>query len=140
MAGADSIPAAGPASGGSLAAVRQLSACLLALLRIRLELISLEIAEERDRWALLLVLGALAALLAAGTALFAALCITLYFWDTHRLTAALACTAALATASLGSAWRFRRSLGRMAAPAASSLEQLRADDAALRGPAPGASV
>jgi uncharacterized membrane protein YqjE len=131
LAGAESVP--GLASGGSLMAVRQLSACLLALLRIRLELISLEIAEERDRWALLLVLSAFAALLGAGAVLFAALCVTLLYWDTHRLTAALACTAALAIGGALCGWRLRRCLLRMDAPAASSLAQLRADEAALKG-------
>jgi uncharacterized membrane protein YqjE len=65
----------------------RLSAALLGLVRSRLELASIEFAEERERiqQQLTLLVAAVGMLLFA--VLFVATWIIVYFWDTNRLTA-----------------------------------------------------
>jgi uncharacterized membrane protein YqjE len=86
-------PARGPI-GGLLESLRNLLATAAAIAHTRLELLGTELQEEMHRVAAIMVWAAVA-LLAAGIGLFlAALGVIFVFWDTHRLVAALAVTAA----------------------------------------------
>jgi len=80
------------------APLRRLGASLLALGRIRLELFAIEVQEEKDRIASLLLWAVVAALLVGFGLVMAVLLITVALWDTHRLLAL-----GLATLLLGGA-------------------------------------
>lgn len=112
--------------------MRRLGESLLALGRIRLELLAIEVQEEKDRIALLLLWSVLTALAAGFGAVFVALFVTVVLWDTHRL-AALGGSAALfvALAVLG-VLRLQRLAGRHTTLFQSSIAELRQDGAALR--------
>jgi uncharacterized membrane protein YqjE len=123
-------------TGGSVSGpVRRLAASLIALGRIRLELLAIEVQEEKDRVASLLLWAVLTALLAGFGAVFVALFVTVVFWDTHRL-AGLGIAAALfvGLAALG-ALRLRRLVASGSTLFQASIAELRRDSDALR-PAP----
>ena len=115
--------------------VRRLGASLLALGRIRLELLAIEVHEEKERIAALLLWSVLNALLVGFGAILAALFVTVALWDTHRL-AALGVSALLfiGVGAVG-ALRVRRLAGGGSTLFQSSIAELREDSAALR-PAP----
>lgn len=112
--------------------VRRLGASLLALGRIRLELLAIEVHEEKERVAALLLWSVLTALLAGFGAVFAAVFVTAALWDTHRLAALGVSTVLfLGLAALG--WvRLRRLMGSGSTLFQSSIAELREDSAALR--------
>lgn len=123
--------AAPPPVSGTL---RRLGASLLALGRIRLELLALEIQEEKERLALLLFWSLFSAMLCGFGLMFLALWITAAWWDTHRVLAlAVSCLAFVGLALFG-VWRVRKLLSREERPLAASLAELRDDEDGLRGP------
>lgn len=124
-------------TGGVSGTVRRLGASLLALGRIRLELLSIELQEEKDRIASLLLWSVLTALMAGFGAVMVALFVTVALWDTHRL-AALGVSAALFVGlAVVGVLRVRRLVGQAAAPFQASIAELRQDSAALgRHPRP----
>lgn len=70
---------------GLFDSVKGLAAGGVAIVRTRLELLSTEVAEEKERFLSLLWLG-LAALFFIGLGIvFAAVLLTVAFWDSHRL-------------------------------------------------------
>ncbi len=112
--------------------VRRLGASLLALGRIRLELLAIEVHEEKERIAALLLWSVLTALLVGFGAILVALFVTVALWDTHRL-AALGVSALLfiGVGAVG-ALRVRRLAGGGSTLFQSSIAELREDSAALR--------
>ena len=118
---------------GLSGAAARLGASLLGLLRTRLELASVELAEERDRvqQQLTLLVAAMATFMFA--LLFAATWIVVYFWDTSRLTAIA--IVALVFAAAGVALLMLRSQAARAAPMpfAATIAEFERDRAALAG-------
>ena len=111
--------------------VASLLAALFGSVRTRLELASVEYAEERSR------LGAQLALLIAGMAcllfavLFVALGVVAWFWDSHRFAAILGVIVVFAGTGAALLWR-RAEVARSApTPFAASLAELEKDRAAL---------
>jgi uncharacterized membrane protein YqjE len=124
-------PPTGSAPGVS-ATVRRLGASFLALGRIRLELLAIEVQEEKERAVSMLFWGVLSALMTGFGLVFAALWLTVALWDSYRLLAlGGACGAFIAAAAFG-VWR----IGRLGAGGstlfAASLAELRADEQTLR--------
>jgi uncharacterized membrane protein YqjE len=76
-----------PRPGGLFDATARLGGTALALLRTRLELVTLEFEEERERATELLVLVLSAVLLALCALLFASIFVIAYFWEAYRLWA-----------------------------------------------------
>lgn len=116
--------------------LRRLGASLLALGRIRLELLAIEVQEEKERVAALLLWSVLTALLVGVGAVFAALFVTVALWDTHRL-AALGVSALLFFG--GGLYGFscmRRLSGAQSTLFQASIAELREDSAELRRPPP----
>lgn len=70
--------------GGSL---RALGSSVLALLRVRLELVTVELKEESLRRKEMLILAVVAAYFLASGLLFVAFLVIVLFWDTYRLAA-----------------------------------------------------
>ena len=126
-----------PAGANVSGPVRRLGASLLALGRIRLELLAIEVQEEKERISALLLWTVLTALLASFGLVFVALCITVALWDTHRL-AALGAGAVVFVALAGvGALRVRRLTGGGSTLFKTSIAELRDDAAALRQEPPG---
>jgi uncharacterized membrane protein YqjE len=115
--------------------VRRLGASLLTLGRIRLELLAIEVQEEKERIAALLFWALLSALLVGFALVFVAATITVMLWDTHRLlvlgfsAATMLALATVGVVKLRGLTRHGHTLF------ASSLAELRRDAAAL-GPSP----
>lgn len=117
--------------------IRLLGASLLALGRIRLELLAIEVQEEKERIASLLLWAALTGLMAGFAAVFVTLFATVALWDTHRLAAlGVAALLFVALAALG-VLRMQRLIASRATPFHSSIAELSEDGSALRqGPKP----
>jgi uncharacterized membrane protein YqjE len=79
-----------------LAAAGRISATLVAMVGTRLELAAVEFQEDARRLLGYLAWSLLAAFLAAGAVMLAALFVILLFWDTYRLQAVAAMAAVLA--------------------------------------------
>jgi uncharacterized membrane protein YqjE len=123
--------------GGVSGPVRRLGASLLALGRIRLELLAIEVQEEKDRIASLLLWSVLTALAAGFGAVFVALFVTVALWDTHRLAALGVSAAVFIAIAVVGAVRLRRLTGGGSTLFQSSIAELRKDGAALhQGPPP----
>jgi uncharacterized membrane protein YqjE len=92
------------ASGGLFDSLKTLSISLVGIVHTRLELLSTDIAEEREHLITLLVLVLLALFcLGVGVVLLAML-IVVAFWDSHRFLALGGVTGAFLIASAGLAW------------------------------------
>ena len=112
--------------------VGDLGCTLLSIARTRLELLSLEAADQKA--GLLAILGmAFGALLFASLALLVfSLAIVLYFWPTEARYLALGCLALLyLLVALGLIWATRRRIYGAPPPFAATLDELRRDIAAL---------
>jgi len=98
------------ASGGIFDSLKTLSASLLSIVQTRLELLSTDVAEERERLTayLTLVLGALFCF-GVGVVLLAIL-IVVVFWDSHRLLALGGVAGLFLAAAAGLAWRAMRKI------------------------------
>jgi uncharacterized membrane protein YqjE len=118
---------------GLSGAVARLGASLLGLLRTRLELASVELAEERDRIQYQLASLVVAVAMFLFALLFAATWVIVYFWETNRLTAIGIVAAVFAAA--GAAVLMLRSHAAKGAPMpfAATIAEFERDRAALAG-------
>lgn len=90
--------------------VRRIIGSVFSILATRLELIGIELAEEKDRLIGVLFLG-LAATMLAGMALLALTAlIAIAFWDSYRWQALAAITVVYAIAALVCGWKVRQGL------------------------------
>lgn len=125
-----------PPRGGLFTSLRGLLATAVGLLQNRLELLAVEVQEEKLRLASLAAWGLAAVLLLCAGIVFLAIFLTVLFWDGNRLLVLGLATAALLATGLLSmlmAWRaLRRGSGLFAA----SLAELRQDRAALDADSP----
>lgn len=117
--------------------LRRLGASLFALGRIRLELLAIEIQEEKERVAEFLLWSVLTGLMLGFGAVFVALFVTVALWDTYRLPA-LGVSALLfvSLAAVGVVRLRRLARGGGSVPFQSSIAEMREDSAALRGDPP----
>jgi uncharacterized membrane protein YqjE len=116
-----------PPTEGLRAAATRLAESVVALLSTRLQLASVEFAEERERTStrLMLLGGALASFALA--AVFASAFVVVLFWDTHRLLAIAAVAIVYAVGGIVLLGRVR-AIGRDApTPFAASLAELDKD-------------
>ncbi|CAM3895977.1 phage holin family protein [Roseateles saccharophilus] len=116
------------------APLRRLGASLLALSRIRLELLAIEAQEEKDRIASLLLWAVLAALLAGFGLLMAVLLVTVALWDEHRLLALGCATLVLVVAAVVAVRKVRSLVALPSTLFQASIAELREDADALRRP------
>jgi len=77
-----------------MSSLRALGADLLALARVRLELLALELKQESDRQKELLTLTVVAALFLAAGFFALAVLVVVVFWDTYRVASLVAVCAA----------------------------------------------
>lgn len=118
---------------GLFASLRGFAATSVALLRIRLELLTIEAREEAGRVSGLLLWGMASVLLGSVGIAFLAVFLTVLFWESHRLlvlgifSALFLCAAAVAT---GIALQLARRGSQLFS---ASLAELRQDEKVLRG-------
>jgi len=99
----------GPATS-LLRSLVQLGGTLLAIAQTRVELLTTELSEDLERgvqillWALVALLAGILGVLLAG------ITVVIYFWDTHRMTAAVAVTAVFLVAAMAAGMVLRRQL------------------------------
>ena len=125
--------AANPPELGLIASLRRALATLLTLVHTRLELAAVELEQQIEHAAGVL-LWSIAAIFFGGLSLLVlALTIVIAFWDEHRLLAASLVTLGLALASLIATLVVRARLRNRPRFLAATAAELRADSAALRG-------
>ena len=120
-----------PPGDGVSGPARRLAASLLALGRIRLELLALEVEEEKDRLAALLFWAVLGALLAGFGAVLVVMFITVALWDSHRLAALGASAGFFALAAAWAIGQVKRRSAQGPSLFRASIGELRQDAAAL---------
>ncbi|HXX86778.1 MAG TPA: phage holin family protein [Casimicrobiaceae bacterium] len=119
-------------SGGISGALARLTGSLIALLRTRLELATVEFDEERERTKEMLLLAVCAALLGMFALLFASLFVIAYFWDSNRLAAVGAVTVFYVVLAMAVCARMKQRLRDKPTPFAATLSELEQDAASLR--------
>ncbi len=92
------------AAGGLFESLKTLSASLIGIVHTRLELLSTDIAEEREHLITLLLLVQVALFFMGVGVLLLALLIVVAFWETHRLVALAGLTGLFLIAGAGTAW------------------------------------
>jgi uncharacterized membrane protein YqjE len=92
------------ATGGLFESLKTLSVSLVGIVHTRLELLSTDIAEEREHLITLLLLVQLALFFLGVGILLLALLIVVAFWESHRLLVLGGLTGLFLLASAGSAW------------------------------------
>jgi uncharacterized membrane protein YqjE len=129
--GADDAAQGRAAQGGLFASLRALLATLIGTARTRLELLQVELEEEKLRLAGIAVL-AMAAVFFLGLAILVfTFFVILLFWDTHRVMASGLIALAYLLVGLGCAVVARRRARTKSTLFAASLAQLDADRAQL---------
>ena len=91
-------------AGGLFESLKTLSVSLVGIVHTRLELLSTDIAEEREHLITLLLLVQLALFFLGVGILLLALLIVVAFWESHRLLALGGLTGLFLLASAGTAW------------------------------------
>lgn len=95
---------------GEHSPLRRLLSSVFAILQTRLELIGIELAEEKDRLLGVLFLGLAAMMLATMALIALTALIAIAFWDTYRWQALAGITAVYAIAALVCALKARSGL------------------------------
>ena len=112
--------------------LRRLGTSLLTLGRIRLELLAIEVQEEKDRIAGLLLWSVLAALLAGFGVLMLIVLVTVALWDSHRLLALGGGSVVLIGAAVFAVLKVKGLVDQPSTLFQSSIAELRQDADALR--------
>lgn len=104
--------------------------------RTRLELLTVELREELQRTAALLVLWLIVVLAIAAGVLFAGLAVIFAFWDTHRILAAVLVTSGFFALAAVSAFQVRSRLKSRPRFLEATLAELAQDEVQLRRRSP----
>jgi uncharacterized membrane protein YqjE len=120
-------------AAGPLESARALGGTLVSLLRVRAELVAVELEEEVERRKRMLLLGFVALLFLAPSLLLAALLVVVYFWDTWRLSAIGGVTFLYAAVGAWAFLRFQDAVRNSPTPFGATLEEFRKDLSLLRG-------
>ena len=122
------------ASAGPSGMFRRLAASVIALGRVRLELLAIEVQEEKERIAAMLVWAVVTAFLGCFALVFVALFVTLVLWDSHRLQALGGFAALFIVLASWGVLRLRQLIGMGSSLFQSSIAELREDSRALSEP------
>ncbi len=113
--------------------LRRMAGNALAIAQIRLELLGIELQEEKQRIAALLAFSLAAGLLLACAVIALGLALTILLWDSHRW---LGIGLALLIYIAGGLWALANAVNLARAPSTlftASVAELKRDRAALRG-------
>ncbi|MEX2044452.1 MAG: phage holin family protein [Opitutus sp.] len=121
-----------PAAPGLLSSVRMLCDTLVASIQDRLELLSVEVQEEKFRLIRIFIWISAAVFTAMMTLAFASLTVVYFFWESARLAALGGLTLLYATALVAIVVAFRRFLARQPKPFAATLQEIGEDRTCIR--------
>jgi uncharacterized membrane protein YqjE len=107
--------------------LRRILGSLFSILQTRLELVGIELAEEKDRLLGILFLGLAAMMLATMALIALTALIAIAFWDTYRWQALAGITVVYALAALGCGLRARSSLRNGPAMFMATLDEFEKD-------------
>ena len=122
-----------PLGGGLRGAMEQLGTSMLELIRTRLELASIEFAEERDRTMRRIVLLVVAALFCASAAVAASGLVVLYFWETNRVAALAAVALWYFAIGVGAILKLRASFRSAPSPFTQTVAEFKRDGEWISG-------
>lgn len=122
----------GPASSLLQSLVR-LGGTLLATVQTRVELLTTELSEDVERGVRILLWGFVAVLAGVLAVLLAGVTLIIYFWDTHRMGAAVGVTLVFVLVAAVAAWVSRQRLHEKSQLLEATRTELRRDVALLRG-------
>ena len=123
-----------PVSPGFIAALGKLGDGLLGGIKTRIELLSVELQEEKFRLIQTFVWISAAVFTGVMAITFASLSLVYLFWETARLGVLIALTVAYTVALLALIAAFRRFIARQPKPFAATLAELETDRACIRNP------
>jgi uncharacterized membrane protein YqjE len=129
MSGMEESP--GPATN-LLRSLVQLGGTLLATAQTRVELLTTELSEDVERGIRILLWGFVALLAGILGALLAGITLIVYFWDTHRLGAAVGVTLAFLLLAVVAGWVSRERLREKPRLLDATRSELRHDVEVLR--------
>ncbi|MEX3592380.1 MAG: phage holin family protein [Burkholderia sp.] len=109
------------------APLRRLLGSVFALLQTRLELLGIELAEEKERLLGVLFLGLAAMMLAAMALISLTVLVVIVSWDSYRWQSLAAITAFYAIGSLGCSLKARASLREVSSVFEATLHELEKD-------------
>ena len=118
-------------SGGVFHSLRNIGPVLFGLLRTRLELFGIELAEEKERAAQLAMLAAFVLLFGGLALLMLNVLVLAHFWHTHRYEAILALILLYVGGVAACIWRLQACLAARPPIFEATLAELKADIEAL---------
>lgn len=120
-----------PGAGRLLSSLQSLSATLIAIFQTRLELLAVEVEEEKQRMLAVLGWGAVAVLMGTVACVFLAGFVTVLFWERHPLLVLGLMTLVFALICVVAARRVAALMHASGGMLADSLAELQADHDAL---------
>lgn len=122
-----------PPGGGLRAALARTAAAAIELLRTRVELAAIELAEQGERAKMSILLLVIAATFFAFAVLCASALVVLIFWDTYRIAAIAAVTAVHVVIGVAALLRLRSIRRDASPPFHATLAELERDRRWLAG-------
>jgi uncharacterized membrane protein YqjE len=119
---------------GEHSPLRRIFGSVFAIIQTRLELVGIELAEEKDRLLGVLFLGLAAMMLATMALIALTALIAIAFWDTYRWQALASVTAVYAIAGIACALKARSSLRNAPAMFEATLAEFEKDRDVFRKP------
>ena len=126
------MPETASGSARPAGALPRLAASLLAIGRIRLELLAIEVQEEKERIAAMLVWAVVTAFLGCFALVFLALFFTVLLWDSHRLLVMGISSALFLLLAVAGVLRLRALFDQGPSLLQGTLAELREDSQALK--------
>ena len=125
------MPSAGPDSPGFLGSFRVLGDAFLGSLQDRVELVSLELQEEKFRLIQTFIWISAAMFACAMALTFASLTLVYFFWESARLAVLGGLALLYSGAAVAIVVAFRRYLARQPRPFAATIDELKEDRACI---------
>ncbi len=124
-------PGAERPAAGFAAALSGIAATLVALLRTRLELATVEFEEELEYVKAMIVLIVVATVFACFALVAFSVLVVIWLWDRYPLAAVAGVTITYALIAAGAAWSLKRQLVEHGRPFAATLSELERDAESL---------
>lgn len=121
-----------PGPSGLLGSLRGFADGLMGSVQDRIELLSVELHEEKHRLIQIAIWISAIVLLASLAIIFASVAVLIVFWDTARVAVAVTLASAYAAGLLAVVLGFKRYLARQPRPFAATLNELREDRACIQ--------
>jgi uncharacterized membrane protein YqjE len=119
------------AATGLLGSVRSLADNLLGSVHDRIELISVELQEEKQRLIQIFVWISAAIFTGMMAIAFASFTVVFLFWESARLAVLIGLTVLYTGAAIATVMMLRRQIARQPKPFAASLQELKSDRACI---------